>query len=112
MNNSVRRIDDAVDNLFHKQEFISLLFKMEAKAAYSRFKAMRDKIKPLFRGQEINVLERILTALIRMDKEGYVIDREEMRFLGHRAALDNSELQAFLDFVPQKIPFLKKDKSS
>lgn len=119
VNFSIRRINNDIDALLlhksipenHKQEcriIIDYLFAMEAKASYRKFQTIRHGLKSRFGGQGINAIERILMTLKRLEKDGYDAPRDLIRKRAYDAALDNSRMQDFLFFVPEKIPFQER----
>lgn len=81
---------------------ICSLFGMEAKEVCSHFVSLKRSLKGKFSGQEINTIERIFSAIARMDKEDYTVGRADLLDLARKAAFNNKYLHDFLEFVPQK----------
>lgn len=114
VNNAVEGdiVHNAEDYHSERQKIVNSLFSYPEAQAMKKFAEMRPSLKKLFSGSERNNIERILAALLRMSKEGYDTPRDLMRDRAKTAAMDNSQLADFLNFVPVKIPYCERNKQA
>lgn len=93
-----------------REKVVNSLFAMQENAAFKKFQSIRPELKKIFRGQEINNLERILASLRTMALEGYIVQKELIVKEAKEAALDNDLMHRFLYLIPEKIPYKERQK--